>query len=780
MNCKVLRPTLTVILIVCGTLIVWELRVIRGASTSQQIQFEATDLYTYWLPMYEMGFSELRAGRLFLWNPYQQAGTPGAAAAPGPALFYPANLVYMALPIATGMAFVTVLHLVLAIMFAALTGRAFGLSSVGAVVGGCSFGLTAALPLIYWPAWLSSMIWLPLGIGSMERVINGRDLRWLPGVSAAAAMPWLTCNPATATQAYYAFGLYLALSLSFLAKRGVGASVIAKRMLPLVLAFATGVALAAPQILPTLELARDSVRMMGKESFEAFKEFTLPYGEPSVKRLLRDAFLPPSAFRLGYLGAVPLMLAFAALGSRKVLLQVFCFVLTCWGILELTVPDWYLCVRRWIPVLGSLRIPQRTFPVAVLGTSLLAGAGYDALLRARMITGRYMPVSLVTIAGLGLTWFRYPEPAWWIPVGLSGFALATQLWGWARTIMLGPVVVLLLLADFVGYSEARTQLPYVKESWRQTQKHSAMLEQLQKKAGLSRVLLLDANNLRADWAPKTAMAKRVFSIQDYEPLSSQRYAEFFSYAARGRMRDGTDRLPFAGTLDPATFQKPDQRLRRFLNLLSIRYLVGSNLHQLDPEFRQFTARLRPVKIGIRAVDSKGGKFLAFEDPQALPRAYAVYNAECVPALADQLVRLAAPAFDPTRAVVIEGTCKTEANNGVPDSPPTVVINRYRSTYVEIVAQLERSGWLVLTDSFYPGWQATVNGERTKVWRANGVVRAVALPAGTSTVEFRYVPWSLYTGVWIAVAAAILSATWTLQLWRNCAAKSRPCANLPSG
>ena len=56
------------------------------------------------------------------------------------------------------------------------------------------------------------------------------------------------------------------------------------------------------------------------------------------------------------------------------------------------------------------------------------------------------------------------------------------------------------------------------------------------------------------------------------------------------------------------------------------------------------------------------------------------------------------------------------------------------------------GFLVVTDQFYPGWAATVNGTPTTVLRANVAFRALRLPAGESTVEFRYRPLSIRLGV----------------------------------
>ena len=57
----------------------------------------------------------------------------------------------------------------------------------------------------------------------------------------------------------------------------------------------------------------------------------------------------------------------------------------------------------------------------------------------------------------------------------------------------------------------------------------------------------------------------------------------------------------------------------------------------------------------------------------------------------------------------------------------------------------------------PGWRAEVNGVETPIYRANGALRALAVPAGVSTVELRFAPPSWRTGLWLALAGLIIAA-----------------------
>ena len=91
-------------------------------------------------------------------------------------------------------------------------------------------------------------------------------------------------------------------------------------------------------------------------------------------------------------------------------------------------------------------------------------------------------------------------------------------------------------------------------------------------------------------------------------------------------------------------------------------------------------------------------------------------------------------------------------------PPEPAITHYSPHSVVIETELQADGFLVLSDTYYPGWQVFVNGREDKIYQADYLFRAVALPRGKHTVEFEYSPLSFRTGAAVTlVAAAILLA-----------------------
>ena len=67
---------------------------------------------------------------------------------------------------------------------------------------------------------------------------------------------------------------------------------------------------------------------------------------------------------------------------------------------------------------------------------------------------------------------------------------------------------------------------------------------------------------------------------------------------------------------------------------------------------------------------------------------------------------------------------------------------------------EREALLVVTDAWYPGWRATVNGRATPIAEVNAFQRGVRVPAGNSSVVMRYEPWTVRVGILVSLAALI--------------------------
>ena len=141
---------------------------------------------------------------------------------------------------------------------------------------------------------------------------------------------------------------------------------------------------------------------------------------------------------------------------------------------------------------------------------------------------------------------------------------------------------------------------------------------------------------------------------------------------------------------------------------------------------------------------------------SLPRAYFVERAEVEPDAVRALRRLRSSSFDPAGEVIIEESAPHPASTGDGASPPLISIDHGGASRVSITASTDRPGWLVLSDTYYPGWQAIVDGEEAPIVRANAMFRAVPLGAGRHEVEFLFRPGSVRSGAMVSALGLILA------------------------
>ena len=160
-----------------------------------------------------------------------------------------------------------------------------------------------------------------------------------------------------------------------------------------------------------------------------------------------------------------------------------------------------------------------------------------------------------------------------------------------------------------------------------------------------------------------------------------------------------------------------------------------------------------------------------ENEDALPRAYLVERAR----LATQMQafeHLKQASVDFERTVLLErdpGAEHSALFEGEGPGRPlqAAAIVHYAPERAVISARSRRPAVLVLTDTYYPGWRAYVDGEETEILRANGLFRAVRFPSGKHEVVFEFRPQSFRWGVVISlVSLGLLLAAVAANRWRT--------------
>jgi len=159
-----------------------------------------------------------------------------------------------------------------------------------------------------------------------------------------------------------------------------------------------------------------------------------------------------------------------------------------------------------------------------------------------------------------------------------------------------------------------------------------------------------------------------------------------------------------------------------------------------------------MREGYRPVREEAGTVL-YENERARPRAFAVHRIVVASTPREAVRRLATGEERSEEAVVLEDP-GAPATAGA--GPSGVSIQIDEPLRVELTATMKGDGYVVLADTTYPGWRATVDGIPAPIFAANGLFRAVFVRDGSHRVRFEYRSRSLHLGAAIAAITAALA------------------------
>ena len=147
-----------------------------------------------------------------------------------------------------------------------------------------------------------------------------------------------------------------------------------------------------------------------------------------------------------------------------------------------------------------------------------------------------------------------------------------------------------------------------------------------------------------------------------------------------------------------------------------------------------------------------GDVKIYENRDALPRAFVIADWQWQPDTAAAVTAMSAPGFDPRRTAVLVGDGNTpspqpEMRPAQPAATAQIVAYAPERVVVRVAGD---GGLLVLSDANYPGWAATLDGAPVASYAADGLFRAVFVPAGEHEVVFAFRPRSYHVGAVVSL------------------------------
>ncbi|MDO9067669.1 MAG: YfhO family protein [Deltaproteobacteria bacterium] len=452
-----------------------------------------------------------------------------------------------------------------------------------------------------------------------------------------------------------------------------------------------------------------------------------------------------------YVGVIPFLLALLGLfySKRKklklffILFGVFALIVAFGGYTPL-----YFFVYYLIPGMSKFRSPAMIFNLFSFAVTVLAAAGVQALMDGQ--SGKKLFRNL--LIGLGsvlLLGFVFTGAKEGMTSMLSGFAArgwgAQALWQSYGEMVKGYWIafVILLLGTLLVWLLAKRKVPLAwwtvmagllifAEMWRVDAKFMKVVSPADyfSKDEVVRVLERDKTLYRVMplQVHQSGNYLKLFNVQTVggeSPNPLRRYNEFVGMNAQRLLPDFHNILDMNGL--------------NFMSILGVKYfLLQQPLNH--PDFTVYDS-------------CYGGQVKIYQYKKALPRAWLAGKYEVITKEAGILDRIKQPDFDPANTVILEE--QPEGFIPAGQGQGGVVIDEYQPNQIKLTVETSTPAIMVMSENHYPAWQAYLDGQPVKTYRADYTFRAVAVPAGKHNVEFKYQSKPFNTGLAISLISALL-------------------------
>ena len=701
------------------------------------------DLVTSFYPFRAIASRSIHEGTLPLWNPYFQAGAPFQADSQS-SLFYPLNFFYYVLPLPIAWTVCLVVRMFLAGVFTTLFVRSIGGTRAGAVFSGITFASCGFITAWQGQPLGDAAIWLPLIGYAVHRLHTDHSKVSVSLLAFSFAMPVLAGHPETAAHLTLA-GASMALAWCVVSVPHRGRYSSAAFLLSFALAGILALGLASIQVIPTLEWLRQMDEAL------QFNWPGLPWRQ-ALAWVSRDVIRGPNSAGVwipegaAYVGMIGLLAASLAPFHKA---RRFVALLTAMTVLSAGIA-YGIEPLRWlvshIPVIAGLK-NSRMILIASFGMAALGGLGISALenetafpSRRRLMALFLLGIAVVftfllvyrlqAVTQFKVEFTRRPSFSRALLV-LSLVPIVWRLHGGLRGRLFPFIACSLAAFDLVTFSYGYMGFAKPDEIFPPAPAFDFLAKQ-------NDPMRFRIAQIGLPYSANANIMYQSSSADGYEVCPT--LPRIFALDFTENRWDGIQFIP------ERVLNSRDRRL----DMLNLKYFI---LNPNAPEFKQFTVAER-----FRLVFNNGYVAI-FENKSVLPRAFAVpaSGVEVIQGRKDQLERLRNRSFDPERSVILSAPLRLAGTSGEPVSPlfkSEVELTNGQMNELAFHAQASEPAVLVLSQTYYPGWKATVDGQEVPVFSANLALTGIPLPAGVHNVRFVFQPLSFKVGAALTLVSVM--------------------------
>lgn len=745
------------------------------------------------IPWRHLALESIKGGEIPLWNPYSGMGAPLLANYQS-ALLYPPTWALMVLEAigglpwsAIGQGVAVALHLGFCAVGTRRLLRQWGISDLGQFVGGLAFGLSGYLvSRASFQSIIFSVSWMPWIVLFSQRVVfsSGKPERksffWLVICIAMSLLAGHAQSSWYILWTTAAFVVWQSLHLKPIGWLETWKGVVKNLLLW------GGVAgwaalLAAAQVIPTAEYLMNSQRSTGID-----RELGLTYSFwpwRFLTMLMPDFFGNPAQGNYWgygnywedavYSGAMALLLAIFAIGtiwfrpeklSAKITdrndLKIIVYFWAGIGILAMFLAlgknlSFYTWLFETVPGFDLFQAPTRISLITQFSLAILAAMGIDlwetprgkVLYWTRLGTASFFSMFLFSSLASFLLQNFYPT----ILNSVQRFGLMGLIFG---------ILLLSKPEEPSKLTNLESKIPPLRSRgiWKILIFAFFLVDLGWIGWGLNPVLSIELfrQPFRGkEEAGNSTLSRRLFFHPDDE--YAIKFEKFFRFDTFRNMNDWVSlrqsQLPNINLLDGIAMVN---NFDPFLPARFAKWLEAIAEARRDGQAAVYRRLLQVSAVQLLGeIDGEGTlKTIPMEGSER----FQFY--QCAREVATHEEALEAVLSDPELGlnwIVVEAT-KYDADEPClvePDLTASIRMLSESANRTQIELNTRHSGWLVMKDTFYPGWVAWVNGAKEPIFAANSIFRAVRVDAGTSLIEFRYQPLSFSLGVTLSVFSLLL-------------------------
>jgi hypothetical protein len=205
-------------------------------------------------------------------------------------------------------------------------------------------------------------------------------------------------------------------------------------------------------------------------------------------------------------------------------------------------------------------------------------------------------------------------------------------------------------------------------------------------------------------------------------------------------------------------------------------LVMSHFHPLTALYNvKYILSAHPLEEpGLRQSHVLDGVYI-YENPAAMPRAFLVHHAMAAPP-GEAAALLLSGEIDWGETAVLESPLPPEQAGQLAAAPTPAQgraeIVAYGWNQVTVQVKTAAPALLVLSDAYYPGWRAQLDGETVPIYETNEIGRGVFVPAGRHSVAFTFRPPVLHLAAALAIGGLLLALSLVVWDWRTLTAQEQ--------